>query len=99
MALKTVVGEDSPQIRVVGKKNPVKIPSLALEPAGGAEDCGNGRHRRVLVGPDLDADALIELQGQQVIDDVEPLRTIGPIDAANIHQQLELAFGIVAQKT
>ena len=51
----------------------------------------DARHRRVLVGLDLDADALVLAQRQQVVDDVEALRALGIVDAADVDQHLEPA--------
>jgi hypothetical protein len=41
------------------------------------------RHRRVLVGADLDADAQVLRRRQQVIDDVEALLALRIVDAAD----------------
>ncbi len=98
MPLEAVIGEDAAQIGMIGKIDAVEIPGLALVPAGRAEKARDRRHRAGLVGHRLDADALIELHAQQVVDDVEPLGPFGIIDAADVDQDLEQAFRIVAQE-
>ena len=55
---------------------------------------GTGRR---LVGRDLHADALVMLEREQVIDDLEALLALGVVDAAEIDQLLELALRLVAQ--
>src|SRR6185437_3875824 len=60
MALETVIGEDAAQVGVIGEIDAIEIPSLALEPAGGAEETRDRRHRARLIDHRLDADALIE---------------------------------------
>ncbi len=75
MALEAVIGEDAPEIGMVGEIDAVEIPGLALEPAGGAEDAGRGRHRRLSRrSVTLSADAAVVPEAQEIIDDVEALR-------------------------
>ena len=83
---------------MVGEPHAVEVVGLALEPAGRAEHRRGRRHRRRLVGRDLDADALVVLEAEQIVDDVEALLALGPVDAADIHQLLEQAARIVAQE-
>src|ERR1700761_5286615 len=74
MPFETVIGQDPAQIGIVGEEHAEHVPDFALEPAGRAEDRHDGGYRRVLVGRAFDPDAAIELEADQVIDDLEPLR-------------------------
>ncbi len=98
MALETVVGQDAAQIGIAVEDDAEHVPRLALEPAGRGEQRDDGRHGGLLVGVQLHADTLIMLQRQQVVDDLEALFAGRIIDAANIHQLLELAVAVVAQE-
>src|SRR5262245_48136574 len=98
MPLEAVVGQDAPQIGMIGEPHAVKIVGLTLEPAGRAEHRSGRRHRRGLVGHDLHADALVVLEAEQIVDDVEALLTLRPVDTADIDELLEEAARIVAQE-
>ena len=56
-----------------------------------------GGHRRVLVGLHLHADAVVLDHRQQVVDHVEAAGPLGIVGAADVHQLMEAAVGIVAQ--
>src|SRR5215472_15363703 len=56
MALEPVIGEEAPEIRMIGKEDAVEVPRFALEPPGGTEHGNDGRDRPGLVGHDLHAD-------------------------------------------
>src|ERR1041384_7313648 len=99
MTLETVVGEDAAQVGMVGEPHAIEVVGLALEPAGRAEQGRGRRHRRGLVSRDLDADALVVLEAEQIVDDVEALLALGPIDAADVDELLEQAARIVAQES
>ena len=73
MAFEPVVGQDAAQIRMVGEEHAEQVPDLALEPVGDGVDADDGGNGRVLVGAQLDPDALVVMQAQQIIDDVETL--------------------------
>ncbi len=98
MPLETVVGEDAAQIRMPGEQDAVEIVGLALEPLSAGKHRGGGRHRRVLVGCDADADALILARRQQVVDDVEAARARRVVRPAYIDERDELALHIVLQE-
>ena len=66
--------------------------SRSSQPATGT-DAGDARHRRVLVGRDLDADAVVLGQRQQVVDDLEPLGALGIVDPGDLHQLLIAELG------
>jgi hypothetical protein len=97
MSLETVVGQNAPQIRMIGKPYAVEIVGLALEPAGRAVDPRSRRHRRRLVRHELHADALVVLDAEQIVDHVEALLALRPVDTADVDQLREQALGIVAQ--
>jgi len=62
-------------------------------------ECRNGcRHRRILVGLNLHADAAVPVGRQQVIDHVEPPRPLRPVYGAQIDQLYEPAQWIVAEE-
>ena len=52
-----------------------------------------------LVGFELEPDALVEMHAQQVVDDIEARLAVGIIDAANVAEQREAAFRVVAQES
>src|SRR5262249_9074309 len=98
LAFEAVIGEDAPQIGMAREIDAVEIPGLALEPAGGAEDAGDRGHEALLVGGDLDADALIELEAQEIVDHLEALGPVGIVDAAEVDHDLEKTLRIVTQE-
>src|SRR5271169_1014947 len=98
MALEPVIGQDAAEIGVAGEIDPEQVPSLPLPPAGAAVELGCRWQGRVLIGLDLEADALIETHAQQIVDDLEAQRAVGKIDATNVAEHGKPAFGIVAQK-
>src|SRR5262249_22485669 len=57
----------------------------------------DARHRSCLVGSELDADTLVEARREQVIDDVKAFLAAGPVDAADVDQDLEEALWVVPQ--
>src|SRR5262249_50846959 len=71
MSLETLIGEETTQIGMTLEIDAVEVPGLALVPAGGAVNPRRGRHRILLVGHDLDADALVQLEAQEIVDDLE----------------------------
>ena len=91
MTGKPVIGKDAAQIRVAGKQNAVKIKSLALEPVGAGEQIDKAGDRRRLVGPDLDANPMVQGQGLQMDDHIKPHIARRIVDAANIDEIVELA--------
>ena len=50
------------------------------------------------VGRDDDTQPLVQRHRQQIIDDIEPLGALRPIDAADVHHLLEREARIVAQR-
>ena len=68
--------------------------SRSSQPATG-HSAGHARHRRILVGRDLDADAVVMGHRQQVIIHLEPLGPLGIVDPGDLHQLLvaELVAG------
>jgi len=52
----------------------------------------------LLVGLERHANALVEAHAQQIVDDLETLRPVRVVDTAQIAQQIEAAFRVVAQK-
>src|SRR5262249_8974856 len=98
MPLETVIGQDAAQVRVIGEVDPEPVPGLALPPAGTAEEAHDGGHRLLLVGLELQPDALVEAHAEEVIDDLEAQLSVGIVDAANVAQDREVAVRIIAQK-
>ena len=83
---------------MAGEQHAIEIEGLALIPVGGGEHRDDARHRRVFVGLDLHADAMVLVGRQQMIDDIEALRARGIVGAANIDEADKTAFRIVAQE-
>ncbi len=59
MTLEAVIGEDAAHVGMAGEQHAVKIVGLALKPIGAAEHADQRRHRRHLVGRNLDPHALV----------------------------------------
>src|SRR5512137_1437410 len=83
---------------MVGEIDAEEIPSFAFEPTGRAVDAGDRRHRIVLVCRHFDADAVIEFEAEEIVDDLEPLGAVGIVDAAEIDQHGEATFWVVTQE-
>src|SRR5690606_2800980 len=98
IAFETVVGQDAAQVRMAGKQDAVHVVGFALEPFGADENRNSGRHQRVLVSLNLDADALVLARRHELVDDIEALGALRIVDARNIRQVDELALHIVAQE-
>src|SRR5208337_1482669 len=98
MAGEAVVGQDAAQVGLAGKHDPEQVPRLALPPRGGGPDLVHRCDRGALVGLHHDAQAVVQRHRQQVVDDVETLRPLGPVDAAEVHHLLEGGARIVAQR-
>ena len=96
VALEAVVGEDAAQVRIAGEDHAVHVEHLALEPARDRPQRGDGRHRRVLGGADLDHDAVVFGQAEQHVNDFEALGAVGIVGPGDLHQLL--VFVIVAQQ-
>src|SRR5665213_2154439 len=94
-----VIGQDAAQVGMVAETDAVKVPCLALPPAGGAEYADRGWHGLLLVGLQLHADAQIVAHAEEIIDHVEAQRPVRIVDAANVAEHGEAALRIVAQKT
>ena len=52
----------------------------------------------LFVGVDLDPDAPVTAQAQEVVDDLEAQRPVRVVDAANVAEHVEAALPVVAQK-
>lgn len=76
MALETVVGQNASQIRVVGEENAVHVPDLTLVPVGRLEDVVHRVDGRQFVRVRFDADARVVAQRQNVVDDLQQIRTL-----------------------
>ncbi len=98
MALESIVGEDPPQVGMIGKPYAVEVVGLALEPAGRAIDWRSRRHGHRFVGRDFYSNPLVVLQAEQIVDDVEALLALWPIDATDVDELLEQALWVVTQE-
>lgn len=74
MALEPVIGQNSPQIRVIGEEHAVHVVDLALIPIGPLEHLAGRVDRRQFVGVGFDANPRVEAQRQQIIDDLDGKR-------------------------
>ena len=52
----------------------------------------------LLIGLERHANALVEAHAQQIVDDLETLRPVRVVDTAQIAQQIEAAFRVIAQQ-
>src|SRR6266446_46877 len=99
VALKTVVGQQPPHVRMTDEDHPIKIVGLALEPVGPWKHLDDRRHLGSLIGFRAQADAGVQRRRQQVIDHVEALLALGIVHRGHIDEADEAAIGIVAQET
>ncbi len=83
---------------MAGEQDAVEVVGLALEPVGAGKDRRDRRHRRLLVGHHLDADARVLARAEQVVDDVEALLAARPVDAADVGEVDEGEPRVVAQE-
>jgi len=58
---------------------------------------GLAMNRRLGIDRDLDPDALVVAQAEQVVDDLEALLPLRVVDPADVDQHLEQAMGIVSE--
>ena len=82
---------------MAGEQDAIHVEGFALEPIGGGVNRNNGGYRRHLLGLDLDADAPVLRDRQQMIDHIEPARTVRVVDPANVDENRERTFGVIAQ--
>src|SRR5713226_1928798 len=99
VALKAVVGQQPPHVRMADEDHPIKIVGFALEPVGPWKHLDDRRHLSRLIGFRAQADAGVQRWRQQVIDHVEALLAPGVIHRSHIDKADEAATGIVAQET
>src|SRR5256886_13369731 len=99
VALKTVVGQQPPHVRMTDEDHPIKIVGLALEPVGPWKHLDDRWDLSRLIGFRAEADAGVQRRRQQVIDDVEALLALGIVHRGHIDEADEAATGIVAQET
>lgn len=67
MALETVIGQNAPQIRVIGEEHSIHVPDFTFIPVGRFEDVVARIDGRQFVGVGFDANARIEAQRQDVV--------------------------------
>ena len=96
MPLEAIVGQDATQVGIAVEDDAIHVEHFALQPAGDRPEVRDGRHRRILVGRNLDADAVVPRDAEQVIGDLEPVRTFRIVDAGDFHQLLVMRH--VAQR-
>jgi len=75
VAFESVVGEDAPEVGVVGEEDAVHVPDLTLVPVGRLVDIEARVDRRQLVCVRLDADSRVEAQREQIVDQLRPEET------------------------
>src|SRR5438876_8930026 len=71
VALKTVVGQQPPHVRMADKDHPIKMVSFALEPVGPWKHPDDRRHLRRRIGFGEPADAGVQRGRQQVMASIE----------------------------
>ena len=77
MAVKTIIGQQAPQIRMVRKQNAIKIERLTLEPISRRVHVNGTGYCRFFIGANFNAYALILVHAEQVINYFEPLYSLG----------------------
>src|SRR5450631_1844189 len=98
MAVKAVVGQKPPHVRMPGEDHAVEIVGFALEPVGARKHRDDRRHLGGLVGLGAQADARIQRWRQKVIDHLKALGAAGIIHRGHVDQADKAAAGIVAQE-
>src|SRR5262249_54519425 len=98
MALKAVIGEQTPHVRMPGEQHAVEVVGFALEPVGARKHADDRRNRRRLADLDLHPDAQVLPGRKQVIDDVEAALAPRPVDGGDVDKAPELATLVVAQE-
>lgn len=98
MTIEPIIRQDSPQIRMVRKEDPVHIVRLPLEPIRAVVQEGDARHRRDFIRIRLHSDPRVVTNGQQVVDDLEAVGTRGVVDARNVGNGGELGGRVVLEE-
>ena len=84
---------------MAGEEDAVEVVGLALEPVGARENAGDRRHRRrPRRSSTLTRMRDVLARAEQVIDDVEALLALRPVDAADVDEVDEGEPRIVAQE-
>jgi hypothetical protein len=97
------VRQDAPQVGVAPEPNAHQVERLALEPVGAVPQPG----QRLDLGPlalgvadaRLGAQPVLLRQRVEVADDLDAGLAVGVVDPAQVHQEVHLARGLVAQES
>src|ERR1700704_69485 len=98
MAVKAVVGQQPPHVRMAGEDHAVKIVAFTLEPVGAGKHLDDRRHLGGLIGFGTQPDARVQRWRQKMIDHVEAPLAAGIIHCRHVDEADEAAAGIVAQE-
>ena len=98
MALETVVGQQAPQVGMIGEQDAIHIENLALRPVGRGMNGYDGIDQFVLGHAELHADALVLGHGQKMVNHVETLLAVGIVHGGDIDQRGELARRVGFEK-
>lgn len=99
VTLETVIGQDSPEIRVTDEEDTVHVPNFTFVPVGGTEHTGGGGDWVDLVSVSLDTDSCVVLNRKKVVNHLESLRTSGVIGTGNVHACSELSLSVVPEES
>src|SRR5512141_1608503 len=98
MALPLVGQEDTAQVGMSLEGNPQEIERLPLVPVGRAPQTGHGGDPLPVRGPNLQVDAQLSGDGEEVVDDLEPLLPLGKIHPAEVGKVVHPEGGLVPEK-
>lgn len=98
VAVEAIIGQNTPQIRVVDKEDAEQIVHFALVPVGAIVQARDRGHRSSLVGVRLDADARVVADREHVVNNLEALVASGVVDGGDVGNAGELGGRMVLKK-
>lgn len=98
MTLESVISKNASQVRMVSEEHAVHVPDLTLVPVGGFVDIVARVNRRQLVGVGLDADSGVVAERQQIVDDLEAVRSRWHVHSGDVDEIFELRLVMVLEE-
>lgn len=98
VAVKTVVGHDSPQIRVACEENTKHIVHLSLVPIGSVVQACDARNRACLIGISLHSEARVVPDAKHIVNDFETLVPCRVVDGGDVGDLGILCRGVVLEE-
>ena len=98
MAVETVVGHDTAQVRVAGEENTKHIVHLTLVPKSSLEQTSDTRDWSGLIGVGLHTNTGVVADAQHVVDNLKTLILRGEVDGRDIGDLGEFGGGVVLEE-